>query len=208
LDAVAVLKEKFVLKDITPEKYRTMVSLMMRFRLEQYAAEGLGNLCVLKTRAMLGLMNLVTVVVTPSSGRNVPFLLIDTMDMGKKHLCYVEYYDCTADGADKDLLLAASAPYGDVADYAEKPAWYVKERMAGSLIKTGDKARLDQMALDALKAYARQAAAAPVKPENVTGLQAFQQRMVREGNPSTAALTRALGQEGAETFFRTVVMPV
>lgn len=208
MDAVAVLKEKFVLKDITPEKYRTMGNLMMRFHLEQYEAEGLGNLCVLKTRAMLGLMNLVTVVVTPSSGRNVPFLLIDTMDMGKKHLCYVEYYDCTADGADKDLLLAAGAPYGDVANYAEKPAWYVKERMAGSLIKTGDKTRLDQMALDALKAYARQAAAASVKPENLEGLKAFQQRMVQEGNPSTAALTRTLGQEGAETFFRTVVMPV
>lgn len=208
MDAVAVLNEKFVLKDITPEKYRTMGNLMMRFHLEQYAVEGLGNLCVLKTRAMLGLMNLLTVVVTPSSGKNVPFLLIDTMDMGKKHLCYVEYYDCTADGADKDLLILAGAPYGDVADYAEKPAWYVKERMAGSLIKTGDKARLNQMALDALKAYARQAAAAPVKPENVAGLQAFQQRMVREGNPSTAALTKTLGQEGAETFFQTVVMPV
>ena len=208
MDAVAVLKEKFVLKDITPKKYRTMGNLMMRFHLEQYAAEGLGNLCVLRTKAMLGLMKLTTVVVTPNTGKNVPFLLIDTMDMGKKHLCYVEYYDCTAGGADKDLLLAAGAPYADVADYAEKPAWYVKERMAASLIKTGDKARLDQMALDALKAYARQAAAAPVKPENVAGLQAFQQRMVREGNPSTAALTRTLGQEGAETFFQTVVMPV
>lgn len=208
MDAVAVLKEKFVLKDITPEKYRTMGNLMMRFHLEQYEAEGLGNLCVLKTRAMLGLMNLLTVVVTPSSGKNVPFLLIDTMDMGKKHLCYVEYYDCTADGADKDLLLAAGAPYGDVADYAEKPAWYVHERMAGSLIKTGEKARLEQMALDALKAYAQQAAAASVKPENLEGLKAFQQRMVQEGNPSTAALTKTLGQEGAETFFRTVVMPV
>ena len=64
------------------------------------------------------------------------------------------------------------------------------------------------MALDALKAYAQQAAAAPVKPENVAGLNAFQQRMVREGNPSTAALTKTLGKEGAETFFRTVVMPV
>ena len=190
MDAVAVLQEKFALKEITPEKYRTMGNLMMRFHLEQYEAEGLGNLCVLKTRAMLGLMNLLTVVVTPSSGKNVPFLLIDTMDMGKKHLCYVEY------------------PYGDVADYAEKPAWYVQERMAGSLIKTGEKARLEQMALDALKAYAQQAAAAPVKPENVAGLKAFQQRMVREGNPSTAALTKTLGQEGAETFFRTMVMPV
>lgn len=208
MDAVAVLQEKFAVKEITPEKYRTMGSLMMRFHLEQYAVEGLGNLCVLKTRAMLGLMNLLTVVVTPSSGKNVPFLLIDTMDMGKKHLCYVEYYDCTAGGADKDMLLAASAPYGDVADYAEKPAWYVQERMAGSLIKTGEKAHLDEMALDALKAYAQQAAAAPVKPENVAGLKAFQQRMVREGNPSTAALTKTLGKEGAEAFFRTVVMPV
>jgi len=208
LDAVAVLQEKFAVKEITPEKYRTMGNLMMRFHLEQYAVEGLGNLCVLKTRAMLGLMNLLTVVVTPSSGKNVPFLLIDTMDMGKKHLCYVEYYDCTAGGADKDKLLAASVPYEDVADYAEKPAWYVQERMAGSLIKTGEKARLEQMALDALKAYAHQAATAPVKPENLEGLKAFQQRMVQEGNPSTAALTKTLGQEGAETFFRTVVMPV
>ena len=163
---------------------------------------------MLKTKAMLGLMQLVTVVVTPSSGKNVPFLLVDTMDMGKKHLCYVEYYDCTADGADKDKLLAASAPYGDVPDYAEKPAWYVKERMAGSLIKTGDRARLEQMALDALKAYAAQAAAAPVKAENIAGLKAFRRRMIEEGNPSTAALTRTLGKAGAEEFFRTVVMPL
>ena len=208
VDAVAVLKEKFSLKDITPERYRTMGGPMMRFRLEQYEAEGLGNLCVLQTKAMLGLMRLTTVVVTPNTGKNVPFLLIDTMDMGRKHLCYVEYYDCTAEGADKDLLLAAGAPYADVENYAEKPAWYVSERMEGSLIKTGDKARLEQMALDALRAYAEQAAAAPVKPENVTGLKAFQERMVREGNPSTAALTRTLGREGAETFFRTAVMPV
>ena len=208
MDAAAVLRERFELREITPEKYRTMGSLMMRFRLEQYEAEGLGNLCVLRTKAMLGLMNLVTIVVTPNTGRNVPFLLIDTMDMGKKHLCYVEYYDCTAGGADKDRLLAAGAPYTDVADYAEKPAWYVPERMEGSLIKTGDKATLEQMALDALTAYREQAAAAPVKAENLAKLKAFQERMAKEGNPSTAALTKTLGQEGAEAFFRTVVMPV
>ena len=208
MDAVAILKERFELSKITPEKYRTMGSPMMRFHLEQYEVKGLGNLCVLRTKAMLGLMNLVTVVVTPNTGKNVPFLLIDTMDMGKKHLCYVEYYDCTADGADRDLLLAASAPYGDVADYAEKPAWYVSERMEGSLIKTGEKARLEQMATDALTAYREQAAAAPAKAENLTKLKAFQERMVKEGNPSTAALTKTLGKEGAEAFFRTVVMPV
>ena len=208
MDAVAILKERFKLSKITPEKYRTMGSPMMRFHLKQYEVKGLGNLCVMRTKAMLGLMNLVTVVVTPNTGKNVPFLLIDTMDMGKKHLCYVEYYDCTADGADNDMLLAAGAPYEDAADYAEKPAWYVSERMKGSLIKTGDRARLEQMATDALTAYREQAAAAPVKAENLTKLKAFQQRMVKEGNPSTAALTKTLGKEGAEAFFRTVVMPV
>ncbi len=208
MDAVAILKERFELREITPERYRTMGSPMMRFHLEQYEVEGLGNLCVLRTKAMLGLMNLVTVVVTPNTGKNVPFLLIDTMDMGKKHLCYVEYYDCTADGADNDLLLAAGAPYADAANYAEKPAWYVSERMKGSLIKTGDRARLEQMATDALTAYREQAAATPAKAENLTKLKAFQERMVKEGNPSTSALTKVLGKEGAEAFFRTVVMPV
>ena len=208
MDAVAVLKERFALKEVTPERYRTMGSAMMRFHLEQYAVEGLGNLCVLRTKAMLGLMELLTVVVTPNTGKNVPFLLIDAMDMGKKHLCYVEYYDCTAEGADKDLLLAASAPYADVPNYAEKPAWYMKERMEGSLIKTGDKARLEQMALDALQAYAQQTAAAPVKAENLPGLKAFQRRMVQEGNPASDAMTRTLGKKGAETFFTTVAMPV
>ncbi len=208
MDAAAILKERFPLKEITPARYKTMGGLLMRFHLEQYEAEGLGNLCVLRTKAMLGLMKLTTVVVTPNTGKNVPFLLIDTMDMGKKHLCYVEYYDCTAGGADKDLLLAAGAPYADVENYAEKPAWYVSERMAGSLIKTGDRERLARMARDALTAYAEQAAQAPVKAENLPGLQAFQKRMIEEGNPSTAALTRTLGREGAKAFFRQVVMPV
>ena len=56
--------------------------------------------------------------------------------------------------------------------------------------------------------YAAQAAAAPVREENLSGLKAFKQRMVQEGNPSTAALTKTLGKEGAEAFFKTVVMPV
>ena len=39
MDAAAVLKERFELREITPEKYRTMGSLMMRYDLEQYAVD-------------------------------------------------------------------------------------------------------------------------------------------------------------------------
>ena len=131
MDAAGILREKFTLREVTPDQYKTMGGVMMKFHLEQYAVEDLGNLCVLRTRAMLGLMRLVTAVITPSSGKNVPFLLIDTMDMGKKHLCYVEYYDCTASGADRDLLLRAGAPYRDLPDYREKPAWYIAEPPGG-----------------------------------------------------------------------------
>lgn len=44
MDAVAVLQERFELREITPDRYRTMGSPLMRFQLRQYAAEGLGYL--------------------------------------------------------------------------------------------------------------------------------------------------------------------
>ena len=43
MDAAAVLRERFELREVTPEKHRTMGGPMMRFHLEQYEAEGLGT---------------------------------------------------------------------------------------------------------------------------------------------------------------------
>lgn len=184
---------------------------MMRFTTRQYALEGFGNLFTMDTSAMGGLMKLTTLVFTPSSGGEVPFLLIDTMEMGKKRLAYVEYYDCTAKGASLPESEGQGAEFAALPDYGEKPAWYIERRTPYSLIKGGegaDAGALNAMVKTCLGRYLRAAGAAPRDSANLEGLRAFQRDMLTLGNPSTGTLNRVLGEAGAGEMFRTAIMPV
>jgi hypothetical protein len=182
---------------------------LMRFTAQQYAAPGYGNLFCLHTTAMAGRMRLATLVCTPNAGTAVPLLLADVMAMGKKRAVFVEYYDCTAAGAEVPALAKTAAAYAAMPDYPEKPAWYVGERAPYSLIKGGaDEAALARMLADSVAAYAAECARhTETAAENRVKLNAFIDRMVRDGNPSSAAMSRALGKAQAEAFFRTRVMP-
>lgn len=213
--ALGTIAGRFPTREIPAGPYAVMrypkVLPMMRFRVKRYAVDGFGHLMVMQTRAMGGLMQLVTASFMPNSGVNVPYLLIDMMAMGKKRTVFVEYYDTTALGVHPEALYALHDRYADVADYAEKPHWYVDERKRFSLIKGGtaaDESRLTQMAAESVAAYIDEAAQADRDPQNLRGLAAFADRMVREGNPSTGILEKVLGREGAERFFREAVMPL
>ena len=183
---------------------------LMRFSSRRWRAEAFGSVFCLSTRAMGGRMQLCTFVCTPNLGTDLPVLLIDAMRFGKKRAAFVEYYDCTAHGAVCGPMQAVFARFRDLPDYAEKPAWYIASRAPYSLIKGGaDGARLEAMLRETAAAYGEAALSAQARrPENLAGLARFAERMVREGNPSSATMSRVLGRAGAETFFRTAVMPV
>lgn len=206
---------QFHLKEITPAQYASMkypkILPMMRFCVHQYEMEGFGNLMTMDTKAMGGMMKLSTIVLTPNSGKQVPFLLIDTMEMKKKSLAYVEYYDCTRAGAKMPGAEKQPEEFAHIADYAEKPAWYVERRTPYSLIKGGENVssqELQKMVVTCAKRYLDAAQEAEVTPENLTGLKAFQQDMCTLGNPSTDTMTKVLGGDGARIFFEQVIMPV
>ena len=82
--------------------------------------------------------------------------------------------------------------------------------VAESLIKGGSEdARLQQMALDSIDAYARLGGRCRPGADaalNQAGLGRFIGRMEKEGNPASASLNRVLGKRQAEIFFRTAVM--
>lgn len=182
---------------------------MMRFWVKRFAAAEFGNVFSMYTKAMGGMMQLCTIVFTPNRGADVPLLLIDIMAFGKKRAAFVEYYDCTKNRPPRAELTAVKKKYASLADYPEKPAWYIGERTDFSLIKGGaDEDALCAMLRDSLNAYADVCAAANVRrAENIEGLGAFIERMVKEGNPSSATLKRVLGDRGAEDFFRFAIMP-
>jgi len=202
-------------REITPPEYAHMSYPkrfpMMRFEVHQYEVEDFGHFMTMDTSMMGKLMGLSTLVFTPNRGGNLPFLLIDTMQMGKKNLAYVEYYDCTADGAILPGCHGQAAEFASIADYQETPAWYVARRTPYSLIKGGknvEKKQLDEMVLTCVRRYLSAAAKAAPNPANLAGLTAFREDMCTLGNPSTKTMSKVLGPRGAEDFFRNIVMPL
>lgn len=181
---------------------------MMKMDVYQYTLAGFGSIMVMNT-SMMSLMKLSTVSFTPNQGKDVPFLLVDSMSMMNKRLAYVEFYNTTA--KNYPTLVQLAGKYQKIKDYPEKDAWYVPERMKGSLIKCGTKKEEDMlmdMILDALSSYRQVIDKAEVDSENQKRLASFATRMVQEGNPSSATLEKVLGKEKAEDFFHKVVMPM
>lgn len=182
----------------------------LRMKVKSYHLKGFGYIMCMDT-SMMGIMKLSTFAFTPSDGVSVPFLLVDTMSMGKKRLAYVEFYDCREEKEEIPALTSLRDKYAQVEDYKEKPAWYVTERMKGSLIKCASARNeeiLAEMVVDALKAYATCIKSAGYDSENQKGLEEFSRRMIEEGNPSSGTLNLVLGKNKAEDFFRKVVMPM
>ena len=185
---------------------------LMKFEVHQYPIEGFGQLMTMDTAAMGGIMKLSTIVFTPSSGINLPLLLIDTMKMPGKNLAYVEYYDHTEDGASIHLSETYKERFAEIPDYDETPAWYVERRTPYSLIKGGkgvSKESLNQMVLFCIDCYLESINDAEVNEENIGKLKAFRKEMVELGNPSTGTMTKVLGsKEAADYFFERIVMPI
>lgn len=210
-----MLSEQFQGEEVPADEYSRMrypkALPFIRFMVDRYWIEGFGHLMIMRTTALFGMMVLVTGSFTPSSGLPVPYLLIDMMQMKKKRTVFVEYYDCTANGAAAPELEQLKEKYACIPDYNEKPAWYIEERMPCSLIKgsaDGNEDSLCCMVHESVRAYAALCKAAPVSEKNLEGLRNFQRRMITEGNPSSATMEKMLGREGAKAFFLNVVMPV
>ena len=184
---------------------------LMKFNTERYEIKGFGHFMTMHTKTRMG-MELLTAAFTPGEGTNVPFLLTDMMTLGKKRTVFVEYYDCRSEKgreASMELLEKTAEKFSALPNYQEKDKWYVKERAPYSLIKCGtaaDDGKLSDMVISSVSAYLNEAKAASQDSENIKGLLAFRERMVKEGNPSSSVLEKVFGKAGAENFFKKCVM--
>ena len=209
------LLEQCEYTDVTDPQYHQVrypkILPVMNFEINQYHLKGFGQIMNMNSTAMKGLMKLTTIALTPNEGGDVPFLLIDCMEMKNKLTVFVEYYDCTGKHLDFPVLNQLKEKYASISDYSEKPAWYISERMNCSLIKAGDqtdKEVLEQMVEESMREYLKLALAAPKDENNLTGLKAFRKRMIEDGNPASSTMDKVLGKKGSIIFFEKIVMPI
>jgi len=164
---LAELEKNYTVTPIDVGEYEEMTIYgIMKFDVEQYDIEELGNLSIM--RMNMGLMQMATVVITPQD-KNMPLLSADYMYILSNRKAYLEFYDVVAekDDAYQTLLTSLSDVqnnYDDLEDIETSEAWY-KDLLTVTSYKGGsfdeDKA-LEGILIDSLAVYLDHAKSLPV----------------------------------------------
>ncbi len=210
----AVLSELEVHYTVTPRdagEYEKMKLFgLMKFDVDQYDIEELGNLSVM--RVNMGVMQMATVVITPRD-KNMPLLSADYMYILSNRKSYLEFYDVVIERDDQynqllNALSDAQSQYGHLEDIAASPAWYqhlltVTTYKAG---KTDADPDLEKLLVDSLHVYLEQSKEFPLlaqeeKDEKIAITSEYTDGLIEKGGISTDVFKKALGDEETKKFF-------
>ena len=187
---------------------------IMKFKIEQYDVEGLGNLCIM--RANGGVMQMLTVTLTPAK-IDMPLLTADYMYILGNRTAYVEIYDLHIGESQirentVEKLKSIDARFSELPDTIPSSAWYDSIRTAGSYKKVS--AKEDGTLLEMLKQYlsdyldgAKEIELLPEYKisEKLDCMEAYTHRLISEGGISTDVFKKELGEEKTREFFDNVM---
>lgn len=209
---LAKLKENYTVTPVDVGDYKEMkIYGFMKFDVEQYDIEELGNLSIMRMNA-LGLMQMSTVVITPTD-KNMPLLSADYMYILSNRKAYLEFYDVVAQkDADYQTLLTALADvqknYEHLENIETSEAWYADLLTVTSY--KGGKPEADTdlkgMLLDSLDAYVSHAKQLPLltseeKAEKLDITVKYTDGLIEKGGISTDVFKKELGPEETKNFF-------
>lgn len=212
IDAVLEeLNSRYTVTQISPEEYEEMTMYgIMKFRVEQYQIEELGNLSVM--RVNMGVMQMATIVITPKD-KNVPLLSADYMYILSNRKSYLEFYDVVKEKDATYMQLIAKLNevidnYGHLEDFAASEAWY-EHLLSADTYKSGkpkDDTDTIQMLRDSVAVYLDHAKALPeLSAEDKTEKQnitlAYTDGLIEKGGISTDVFKAELGPEVTKDFF-------
>ena len=204
----------FALKSLDAGEYAAFKASPLTVKLEWYEAQGLGNVSLLRGRAMGGLMKMDTLVINATE-RDMPLFSYDYISAMGNHTMLVEYYDTLLERAafDSSSLERIKESISALPDHDLGEHWYDYMKLSASFAKKTKKKELPQLesAFDtALGAYLAVASAKPL----LSGEQAAQKRekaaeyvegLFKNGGPSTDAFVKAIGETKARDLFSRIV---
>jgi hypothetical protein len=186
----------------------------MKFQIEQYDVENLGNLCVM--RANGGVMQMLTITLTPAK-IDMPLFSVDYMYILGNRTAYVEVYDLNIGESQVrenaiENLKSIGAQFSGLTDTTPSSAWYDSLRPAGSYKKVS--ANEDEALLEMLEQYLNEYLNGAKEcellsedkiPEKLDAMEAYTHRLIGEGGISTDVFKKELGEEQTRKFFDNVM---
>lgn len=212
IDAVlSELEEHYTVTKLDAGEYEEMKLFgLMKFDVDQYEIEQLGNLSIM--RVNMGVMQMATAVITPRD-KNMPLLSADYMYILSNRKCYLEFYDVVKekDQQYNQLLGAlsnAQESYVHLENIETTPAWY-QHLLTVTTYKTGKAsadADLEKMLVDSLHVYLEHSKQLPLlseedKSTKQTITLEYTDGLIEKGGISTDVFKKALGDEETKKFF-------
>ena len=170
-----------------------------------YEIEELGHLCILRMKAVLGLMKMETVVLSVTH-KDMPLINLDWVGAFGKETQMAELYDVQLafEPAElRDAFRRIRERDADLVDYsAAEPHWYDDILYPESYSKTGKgiSDRLRKAAGDCADACICALASAPAcdPAEKEEKIRTFAETLFAHGGPAVDQVTRLFGRETAE----------
>ena len=204
--------------DVTPldaGEYKDMRFYgLMKFHVDQYRVEELGNLSVMT--ANMGMMQMVSFMITPFE-KNVPLCTLDFMYIMGNRKSYVEFYDLVGDTATPEYqqvlesLRTGVQFYSDIEEIPAEEHWYDSylSVVMHKKLKGSDEDRNRELFLNMLEIYLESSKtlekSAPEDAERQFEItQNYSDGLIEKGGVSTDVFKKALGEEKTRDFFNRV----
>jgi len=199
------LSRTFTLKQLDLGADARLSKKGFTFETESYDVVDLGHLCIMRMKAMLGLMRMETVVLSVTH-KDVPLINLDYVKAAGKETQIVELYDTQISSDPEELLNAFQQIRdrdADLADYTSGSAhWYDNILYPCSYHKTGKGVsdRLAAAARDCAGKYISLLASAPDcdHAEKQGKTRAFAEQLFANGGPAVDQVTKLFGRDTAE----------
>lgn len=205
------LSKSFKLKKVENSEYESMKAYgIMKFDVEQYEIEGVGNLSLMTADAKM--MQMLTVVITPTE-KDLPLLSCDYMYIFGNRKAYIELYDLYLDKSEKTTSWLKTyqenfKKYDTLPDTAASEAWY-DHLLTATCYKAVDKKSDDALLSllgDTLNTYYAQSKEYPALSSSSVKDKAkvckdYSDGLIANGGISTDFFKSAFGEDVTRDFF-------
>ena len=181
---------------------------LLRFNVERYDVEDVGNLCVLSMTGFWGFVKMETVVLA-SVTKEVPLFNTDSISFGKQTVQIVELYDTRSAPGDGSLESACQAikdEDADIEDYSDSTGNYSAKLLScsyGKKSKTAT-ARMTESAKKYVDLFAQE-----IESSSWRDIEAgraknaeFADSLLKNGGPAVNKIRKMFGEETAKRIIR------
>ena len=194
------LKKEYEVERLNIGKDAVLSKKGMRFEIASYEVKGLGHLCTMSMKAMLGLMKMETAVLT-SQEKDLPLFNLDRVSAMGKKTQLVEFYDDQIEPLNKeayDAFMKIKESSEKFEDYVSGKHWYDAILYPFTYAqKNGSDKAFDAVCESYIEAYLKLAkeTGSCDKEQKNKKIETFANELFRQGGPAVDQFKKLFGEE-------------